>query len=51
VKVVKKWLPRLLPWVITLLLVRFWVTKGGDWHQLRQELSGASPAVLVLAIG
>jgi len=51
VKVVKKWLPRLLPWVITLLLVRFWVAEGGDWHQLRQELSGASPAMLVLAIG
>ncbi|GIK58781.1 MAG: hypothetical protein BroJett015_44440 [Chloroflexota bacterium] len=46
----KKWLPRLLPWLITLLLLRFLVTQGGDWQELRQELAGASLGLLALAV-
>lgn len=46
----KKWLPRLLPWLITLLLLRFLVTQGGDWQELRQELASASLGLLALAV-
>jgi uncharacterized protein (TIRG00374 family) len=49
-KRVKKWLIRALPWVITLLLIRFIISRGGDLNDLHAELQQARWGWLLLAI-
>ena len=46
----KRWLIRLLPWVVTLLLIRFLVMQGGDVRALVAELRQVQWPWLVLAI-
>lgn len=38
----RRWLARALPWLITLLLVLFWVRKGGDVQDFRAVLAQAN---------
>lgn len=38
----KRWLVRLAPWLITLLLLLFWVRKGGDLRDFRAVLAQAN---------
>ena len=47
---VEKHLPRLLPWLVTLLLIVFLVQRGGDWRGLWMALGRAKWAWLLLAL-
>lgn len=46
----RRWLPRVLPWLITLLLILFWVRNGGDLGDLGAHLQEAKWRWLAAAV-